>query len=165
MVMLDSGKFVIPQGINTKQQKYSILLRQIRGVVYNEEDLVANLANVAAILHHGMGFSWTGFYHAREGELVLGPFQGPAAISRIAMGQGVCGEAYTKECTLVIDDVEQFVGHVPVTDKDKSEIVVPAYRKGNIALLLNVNSSRPRNFTETDKRNLEQVMHLLEEIL
>ena len=163
MVMLDN--FVIPQDTDTKQQKYNTLLRQIRDVVYNEEDLVANLANVAAILHHGMGFSWTGFYHARGGELVLGPFQGPAAISRIAMEQGVCGEAYTKECTLVVDDVEQFAGHVPVTDEDRSEIVVPAYRKGEIALLLNINSNQLRNFTEVDKRNLEQVMHLLEEIL
>lgn len=163
MVTLDS--FVIPQDTDSKQQKYNTLLRQIRDVVYNEEDLVANLANVAAILHHGMGFSWTGFYYAREGELVLGPFQGMAAISRIAMEQGVCGMAYTKECTLVVDDVEQFAGHVPVTDEDKSEIVVPAYRKGEIALLLNINSRELRNFTEVDKRNLEQVMHLLEEIL
>ena len=163
MVTLDS--FVIPQDTDSKQQKYNTLLRQIRDVVYNEEDLVANLANVAAILHHGMGFSWTGFYHARDGELVLGPFQGVVAISRIAMEQGVCGMAYTKECTLIVDDVEQFAGHVPVTDEDKSEIVVPAYRKGEIALLLNINSRELRNFTEIDKRNLEQVMHLLEEIL
>ena len=163
MVMLDS--FVIPQDTDTKQQKYNTLLPQIRDIVYNEEDLIANLANVAAILHHGMGFSWTGFYHARHGELVLGPFQGAVAISRIAMGQGVCGEAYNKECTLIVDDVEQFAGHVPVTDKDKAEIVVPAYHKGEIALLLNINSNRLQNFTEVDKRNLEQIMHLLEEVL
>ena len=163
MVMLDS--FVIPQDTDSKQQKYNILLTQIRDVVYNEEDLTANLANVAAILHHGLGFSWTGFYHAVNGQLVLGPFQGVAAISRIAMDQGVCGMAYTKECTLIVDDVEQFAGHVPVTDEDKSEIVVPAYRKGEIALLLNINSKHLRNFNDVDKRNLEQVMHLLEEIL
>ena len=163
MVILDS--FVVPQSTDSKQQKYNSLLRQIRDVVYNEEDLVANLANVSAILHYGMRFSWTGFYHARNEELVLGPFQGPAAISRIAMGQGVCGVAYTKECTIIVDDVEQFAGHVPVTDEDKSEIVVPAYRKGEIALLLNVNSNQLRNFTDVDKKNLEQVMHLLEEIL
>ena len=163
MVMLDN--FVIPEDVNSKQQKYNILLRQIRNVVYNEEDLIANLANVAALLHHGMGFSWTGFYHARDGELILGPFQGPAAISRITMEQGVCGMAYTRECTLIVDDVEQFIGYVPVTDEDKSEIVVPAYRKGEIALLLNINSRVLKGFTEVDKRNLEQVMHLLEEIL
>ena len=163
MVTLDS--FVIPQDSDSKQQKYNTLLKQIRNVVYNEEDLIANLANVAAILHHGMGFSWTGFYHVRDGGLVLGPFQGLAAISRIAMDQGVCGMAYTKECTLIVDDVEQFAGHVPVTDEDRSEIVVPAYHKGEIALLLNVNSKELRNFTEVDKRNLEQVTHLLEEIL
>ena len=161
--MLDS--FVIPQNTDSKQQKYNALLRQIRGVVYNEEDLTANLANIAAILHHGMGFSWTGFYYARSGELVLGPFQGRAAVSRIAMEQGVCGVAYTKECTMIVDDVEQFIGHVPVTDEDRSEMVVPAYRKGEIALLLNINSNQLRNFTEVDKKNLEQVMHLLEEIL
>lgn len=163
MVMLDS--FVIPQDTDSKQQKYSALLKQIRNIVYNEEDLTANLGNVAAILHYGMGFSWTGFYQAREDELVLGPFQGPAAVSRIKMGEGVCGEAYTQECILIVDDVEQFAGHVPVTSEDKSEIVVPAYRKGEIALLLNINSNQLRNFTEVDKRNLEQVMHLLEEVL
>ena len=163
MVILDS--FVVPQNTDSKQQKYNSLLRQIRDVVYNEEDLVANLANVTAILQYGMKFTWTGFYHTRNEELVLGPFQGPAAISRIAMGQGVCGMAYAKECTIIVDDVEQFAGHVPVTNEDKSEIVVPAYRKGEIALLLNVNSSELRNFTNVDKKNLEQVMHLLEEIL
>lgn len=161
--MLDS--FVIPEDTDSKQQKYNTLLKQIRDVVYNEEDLIANLANVAAILHHGMGFSWTGFYHARDGELIVGPFQGFAAISRIGKDQGVCGMAYTRECTLIVDDVEQFAGHVPVTDEDKSEIVVPAYHKGEIALLLNVNSKELRGFNEVDKRNLEQVMHLLEEIL
>ena len=163
MVMLNN--LIAPQDTDSKQQKYTFLLRQIRNVVYNEEDLVANLANVAAILHHGMGFSWTGFYHARDSELVLGPFQGPAAISRIAMDQGVCGTAFTKECTLVVDDVEQFVGHVPVTDSDRSEIVVCAYRRGEVALLLNVNSSQIKNFTEVDKQNLEEVMRVLEEIL
>ena len=163
MVMLSN--LTVPQGTDSKQQKYALLLRQIRNVVYNEEDLTANLANVAALLHHGMGFSWTGFYHARSGELVLGPFQGAAAVSRIAMDQGVCGTAFTKECTLVVDDVEQFAGHVPVTDDDRSEIVVCAYRKGEVALLLNINSNRVKNFSEVDKQNLEEVMHLLEEVL
>ena len=163
MVMLDG--FVVPQDTDSKQQKYNTLLKQVRDIVYNEEDLTANLANTAAVLHYGMGFSWTGFYRVENDELVLGPFQGPAAISRIKMDQGVCGRAYTRECTLIVDDVEQFAGHVPVTGEDKSEIVVPAYRKGEIALLLNVNSKRLRNFTEVDRRNLEQVMHLLEEIL
>lgn len=163
MVMLSN--LSVPQDTDSKQQKYALLLRQIRHVVYNEEDMTANLANVAALLHHGMDFSWTGFYHARQGELVLGPFQGPAAVSRIAMDQGVCGTAFNKECTLVVDDVEQFAGHVPVTDQDRSEIVVCAYRKGEVALLLNVNSNRIKNFTEVDKQNLEEVMHLLEEVL
>lgn len=157
--------FVAPQKTDSKQQKYALLIRQIRNVVYNEDDLLANLANVAAILHHGMGFSWTGFYHARDGELVLGPFQGLAAVSRIAMDQGVCGTAFARECTLMVDDVEQFAGHVPVTDEDRSEIVVCAYRKGEVALLLNINSNRINNFSEVDRQNLEEVMHLLEEVL
>ncbi len=155
----------VPLDINSKQQRYDILIKQIRDIVFNEEDLTANLANTAAVLHHGMGFSWTGFYHARQSSLVLGPFQGPAAISRISMDQGVCGRAYTSERTLMVDDVEQFAGHVPVTGEDKSEIVVPAYYRGEIALLLNVNSKEIRNFTDVDKRNLEQVMSLIEEIL
>lgn len=163
--MVTLNEFVVPRDTGSKQQRYTALLKQVRNIVYNEDNLTANLANTAAVLHYGMGFSWTGFYRVENNELVLGPFQGPAAISRIEMGQGVCGEAYTRECTLIVDDVEQFVGHVPVTGEDKSEIVVPAYRKGEIALLLNVNSKHLSNFTEVDKRNLEQVMHLLEEIL
>jgi GAF domain-containing protein len=149
----------------TKQQKYKMLLQQIRDIVSNEDDLIANFGNIAAVTHHTMGFDWTGFYLVKNGELVLGPFQGPAAVSRIALGEGVCGTALSKECTIIVDDVEQFAGYVPCSELDKSEIALPAFHKGEVALIFNINSHKMKNFDETDKRYLEELMHLLEEIL
>lgn len=155
---------ITPQG-DSKQQRYNVLLQQIRDIIYNENDIIANLGNIAAILHQGMNFSWTGFYFVEDEELVLGPFQGPAAKTRICKDDGVCGTAFSRECTVMVEDVEQYIGHVPVSDFDKSEIAVPAYNKGEVAVILNVNSHFLRNFTEVDKRNLQQVMHLIEEVL
>ncbi|WKN32574.1 GAF domain-containing protein [Porifericola rhodea] len=149
----------------TKQQKYKMLFQQIRDIVSKEEDLTANLGNIAAVVHYTMEFDWTGFYKVKNGELVLGPFQGPAAVSRIALGEGVCGTAYAKECTIVVDDVEQFVGYVPCSELDKSEISLPAFHKGEVALIFNINSHKMKNFDDTDRRYLEELMHLLEEIL
>ena len=162
MVMLKT--YITPQG-DSKQQQYNVLLRQIRDIIYNENDLIANLGNIAAILHQGMNFSWTGFYFVEGEELVLGPFQGPAAKTRIIKDEGVCGAAFAKECTVMVEDVEQYSGHIPVSDFDKSEIAIPAYCKGDVSLILNINSHHLRNFTELDKRNLQQVMHLIEEVL
>ncbi|MEM8968318.1 MAG: GAF domain-containing protein [Bacteroidota bacterium] len=162
MVMLNT--FAPPQA-DTKQQQYNVLLQQIRDIVYNEEDLVANLSNIAAILHQGMNFSWTGFYFAKEDELLLGPFQGPAAKTRIQKDEGVCGTAFTQECTVMVEDVEEYAGYISLNDYDKSEIAVPAYQRGEVALILNINSHHFHNFIEVDKRNLQQVMHLIEEVL
>ncbi len=162
MVMLNT--FAPPQA-DTKQQQYNVLLQQIRDIVYNEEDLVANLSNIAAILHQGMSFSWTGFYFAKEDELLLGPFQGPAAKTRIQKDEGVCGTAFTQECTVMVEDVEEYAGYISLNDYDKSEIAIPAYQRGEVMLILNINSHHFHNFTEVDKRNLQQVMHLIEEVL
>lgn len=149
----------------TKQQNYKMLLQQVRNLVSQEDDLTANLANVAALVHHMMGFDWTGFYMVQEDELLLGPFQGPPAVTRIPIGKGVCGTALARECTIKVDDVEQFSGYVPCCDMDKSEISLPAFHKGEVALIFNINSHKMKNFDETDRRYLEQLMHLLEEIL
>jgi L-methionine (R)-S-oxide reductase len=149
----------------SKLQKYQSLLKKVRSIISQEDDLTANLANVAAAVHHTMGFDWTGFYLVQNDELVLGPFQGPPAISRIAMGQGVCGASLASECTIIVDDVEQFSGYVPCCEMDKSEISLPAFHKGDVALIFNVNSHKMKNFDETDKRYLEELMRLLEEIL
>lgn len=112
-----------------------------------------------------MKFSWTGFYFANREELVLGPFQGVAARMHILKGEGICGVAYVKECTIVVDDVEQFSGYIPCSEYDRSEIVLPAFNKGNVALVLNINSNKLRNFTEVDQKHLQQIMHLIEEVL
>jgi len=162
MVMLNT--YAIPQA-DTKQQRYNVLLRQIRDIIYNENDLIANLGNIAAILHQGMNFSWTGFYFVEGEELILGPFQGPAAKTRIGKEEGVCGTAFSKECTVMVQDVEEYVGHISLNDYDKSEIAIPAYSKGEVSLVLNINSHQLHNFTDLDKRSLQQVMHLIEEVL
>lgn len=149
----------------SKQQRYQFLLQQIRTIVSQEDDLTANLANIAAVVHHTMNFDWTGFYLVQQDELVLGPFQGPPAVSRIAIGNGVCGTALARECTIKVDDVEQFSGYVPCCELDKSEIALPAFHKGEVAVIFNINSHKMKNFEETDKRYLEELMRLLEEIL
>lgn len=162
MVILENVKTSTHQ---SKQQHYKLLLNQTRNIISQEDDLTANLANVAAILHHSMKFDWTGFYLVQNDELVLGPFQGPPAVSRIPIGKGVCGTALARECTVKVDDVEQFPGYVPCCELDKSEISLPAFHKGDVAIILNINSHKMKNFDETDKRYLEELMRLLEEIL
>ncbi len=162
MVMLEN--LVVPDSIS-KQERYNLLLNQMRTLVHEENDIIANLGNIAAILHHGMNFTWTGFYFARDSELVLGPFQGVPARSHIPKGEGVCGVAYVKECATIVDDVEQFSGYIPCGEFDKSEIVLPAFHQGEVVLMLNINSDKFKNFTAEDLKNLQQVMHLIEEIL
>lgn len=162
MVILEN---VTTPSNQTKEQKYKMLLQQIRDIISTEDDLIANFGNIAAVTHHTMGFDWTGFYMYKDGGLVLGPFQGPAAVSRIAPGEGVCGTALSRECTMIVDDVEQFAGYVPCSELDKSEIALPAFHKGEVALIFNINSHKMKNFDDTDKRYLEELMHLLEEIL
>lgn len=162
MVMLEN--IVIPKTTG-KSHRYNLLMSHIRKLIYGEENLIASLANVAAILHYGMRFSWTGFYFANGEELVLGPFQGVAARMHIPKGEGVCGVAYAKECTIVVDDVEQFSGYIPCGEHDRSEIVLPAFHQGDVALVLNINSDKLKNFTEVDQKHLQQVMHLIEEVL
>ena len=164
MVILENSKRPLYQS-QSKQQNYRLLLKQTRDIVSQEDDLIANLANIAALVHQTMSFDWTGFYLVKNDELVLGPFQGPPAVARISIGEGVCGTALLRECTIKVDDVEQFSGYVPCSELDKSEIALPAFHKGEVAVILNINSHKMKNFNETDKRCLEELMRLLEEVL
>ena len=146
----------------TKSDKYALLYRQIESVVSSEKDTVANMANVASMIHHTFGFWWTGFYRVIDNELVLGPFQGPLACSRIKFGRGVCGTAWKEERTQVVPDVEKFPGHIACSSASKSEIVVPLFgADGNVTAVLDIDSEHLSTFDTTDKHWLERIAALL----
>lgn len=145
----------------TKDERYATLLPQIEAVVKAEADAIANMANVASMLHETFGFWWTGFYRVIDGQLVLGPFQGPMACTRIAMGRGVCGTAWKEARTQVVPDVELFPGHIACSSASKSEIVVPLIRHGEVIGVLDIDSAELATFDETDRRWLEQVAALM----
>ena len=151
---------LIIQG-ETKQERYEALLPQIKAVVEDESDLIANMANVAAMLHETFGFWWTGFYRVEGEELVLGPFQGPMACTRIRKGRGVCGTAWLKEETQVVPDVDKFPGHIACSSASRSEIVVPIFHEGKVIAVLDIDSERLNTFDETDRQNLEQIVKML----
>ena len=145
----------------SREQLYESLLPQIRSVVEDESDEVANMANVAAVLREAFGFFWIGFYRNIGGELVLGPFQGPLACTRIAEGKGVCGSAMAQKKTLIVPNVEEFPGHIACSSRSKSEIVVPGLRNGQVVFVLDIDSEQLAEFSELDQRYLEQVVSLL----
>ena len=145
----------------TKQERYEALLPQIKAVVEDEPDLIANMANVAAMLHETFGFWWTGFYRVEGQELVLGPFQGPMACTRIKKGRGVCGTAWLKEETQVVPDVDKFPGHIACSSASRSEIVVPIFQEGKVIAVLDIDSERLSTFDQTDRHYLEQITFLI----
>lgn len=126
-----------------------------------EEDLVARMANAAAMIHDTFRFWWTGFYRVQGDQLVLGPFQGPVACTRIGFGRGVCGSAWQQQRTLVVPDVEQFPGHIACSSRSKSEIVVPVLRDGTVIAVLDIDSENLATFDETDQRYLEQIAEII----
>lgn len=140
-----------------KQARYESLVPQIKSLVEGEEDLVANLANIAAALKYGMSFFWVGFYLVKGEELVLGPFQGPIACTRIKPGKGVCGTSWSEDKTLIIPNVDEFPGHIACSSDSKSEIVVPIHKDGKIIGVLDVDSDQLEGFDETDQKYLEQL--------
>lgn len=146
---------------DTKEARYAALLPQIQAVVAAESDKIANMANVAAMLHETFGFLWTGFYRVQGDMLVLGPFQGPMACTRIRKGRGVCGTAWAEAVTLVVPDVELFPGHIACSSDSRSEIVVPIWREGQITGVLDIDSAELATFDETDRHWLEQITALL----
>lgn len=145
----------------SKSEKYAALLPQIASVVESESDTIANMANVAAMIHETFGFWWTGFYRVQEGVLVLGPFQGPLACTRIRKGKGVCGTAWKEAKTQVVPDVEQFPGHIACSSASKSEIVVPLIHNGEVIAVLDIDSEYLNTFDETDREWLERIAALL----
>ena len=144
---------------------YQSLIPQIRTLVADETDLTANLANIAAALKQGLGFLWVGFYLVKADQLVLGPFQGPIACTRIAFNRGVCGACYTQQRVMRVPDVEQFPGHIACSSEAKSEIVLPAFKNGEVFLVLDVDSDRLDDFSEVDEQALREVMKIVEELV
>jgi L-methionine (R)-S-oxide reductase len=150
----------------TKSRKkiYEALVPQIKALVEGEMDLTANLANIAAALKEAFNFFWVGFYLKKGEQLVLGPFQGPIACTRINFNRGVCGHCYTTKKTVIVPDVEAFPGHIACSSASKSEIVLPAFDKnGDVFLVLDVDSDKLNDFSETDAFWLAQVMRIVEE--
>jgi len=145
----------------TKQEKYSQLLPQAEALLAGEADEIARMANLSALLHREMGFWWTGFYRVVGDELVLGPFQGPVACTRIARGRGVCGTAWKENRTIVVPDVDLFPGHIACSSESRSEIVVPVRRDGIITAVLDIDSRTLATFDDTDQHYLEQLVDLL----
>lgn len=145
----------------TKSEQYEALIPQIKGLLSGEPNLIANLANTAAALREQFGWFWVGFYLVEKDELVLGPFQGPVACTRIRKGRGVCGSSWEQAKTLIVPDVEKFPGHIACSSLSKSEIVVPLFKDGNIWGVLDVDSSDYNQFDETDQHYLEQIIGLL----
>ena len=146
---------------NSKQEKYTSLLPQVQAVMDNSVDIIANMANMAAMLHETFGFWWTGFYRVIGDELVLGPFQGPLACTRIAYGRGVCGTAWKERRTIVVPDVEEFPGHIACSSASRSEIVVPVFQDSEVVAVLDIDSAELNTFDETDKEYLERMVTLL----
>jgi L-methionine (R)-S-oxide reductase len=151
----------LPQA-GSKEEIYEALIPQVEALISGEQDLVANLANIAAALREAFGFFWVGFYVVQGQELVLGPFQGPIACTRIAYGRGVCGTAWKEKKTQLVPDVEAFPGHIACSSASKSEIVVPAFQEGEVFLVLDVDSDTLDDFDAVDQHYLEDLMGILE---
>ena len=144
-----------------KAEKYQLLLPQIEALVAGETDSIAKMANVTAALHETFGFWWTGFYRVVNDELVLGPFQGPIACTRIKYGRGVCGTSWQQEETIVVPNVHEFPGHIACSSASNSEIVVPLIRDNSVIAVLDIDSTEFGTFDQTDKAYLEQIVRLL----
>lgn len=145
----------------SKTEKYATLLPQIQSVVSGEPDMIANMANIASMLHETFHFWWTGFYRVIDGVLVLGPFQGPLACTRIKRGKGVCGTAWAEQQTIIVPDVDAFPGHIACSSLSRSEIVVPVKRNGEVIAVLDIDSKDLNTFDTTDQKYLEQITQIL----
>lgn len=145
----------------TKKEIYSHLIPQLKALLDGESDRIANLANVAAALKDSFGFFWVGFYVVKQNELVLGPFQGPVACTRIQKGKGVCGQAWAQQETLVVPDVDAFPGHIACSSLSKSEIVVPLIKNNTVVAVLDVDSDTHNSFDATDAKYLNEICQLL----
>lgn len=148
-----------------KNETYKLLLAQVKAMVKDESDPVANMANVAALVHEAFHFWWTGFYRVIDNQLVLGPFQGPVACTRIGFGKGVCGTSWKESKTIVVEDVEQFPGHIACSSESRSEIVVPLYKGEEVIGVLDIDSERLATFDTNDQQGLEAIAEVLSQAL
>lgn len=156
---------LIIDNTGTKEGKYRSLIPQIEALVTGETDLTANLANIAAALKYGMDFFWVGFYLVKGEEMILGPFQGPIACTRIAKGKGVCGTTWAEGKTIIVPDVDAFPGHIACSSDSKSEIVLPAFKNNEVALVLDVDSDQLNDFDKVDEKYLSQLMEVIQGLL
>lgn len=146
---------------DVKMKAYRLVYRQIESMMEGEDDSIANMSNIAALLHDTFGFWWTGFYLVKGDDLVLGPFQGPVACSRIPFGRGVCGTAWQRKASVVVPDVEKFPGHIACSSQSRSETVVPIFRNGEVIAVLDIDSRELGTFDEIDLENLESIAKLI----
>lgn len=149
----------------SKKEKYQALLPAIRSLVTGEPDLIANLANIAAAIHQTFNHLWVGFYLVKEQELVLGPFQGPIACTRIALGKGVCGTAWKEKRTLLVPDVEEFPGHIACSSLSRSEVVIPLMKEDEVFGVLDIDSISLRAFDEEDAQYLEEIAGIAAQLM
>lgn len=153
-------ELIISEG--SKEEKYSLLYKQIASLIEGESDTIANMANIAAMIQETFHFWWTGFYRVLDGQLILGPFQGALACSRIAYGRGVCGTAWKERRTLLVPDVDKFPGHIACSSLSRSEIVVPVFDEdGTVTAVLDIDSEHIATFDECDKEWLEKIVSLI----
>lgn len=157
-------ELIIPT-TESRAKLYESLIPQVKALVHGEPEMVANLANTVAAIRQTFGFFWIGFYVKKQDQLVLGPFQGPIACTRIRFDKGVCGASYTQKKTIIVPDVDQFPGHIACSSDSKSEIVVPVIKDGEVVMVLDVDSDQLNDFSEVDKEGLEQIAQIIAETL
>ncbi len=145
-----------------KEEKYKALLPQLRALVESESDIIANMANISACLRDTFHFWWVGFYRVVDGDLLLGPFQGSLACTRIRKGSGVCGTALERQTTIIVPDVDRFPGHIACSSLSRSEIVVPVFHRGTVVAILDIDSEHLNHFDDCDRRYLKQIATLLD---
>jgi L-methionine (R)-S-oxide reductase len=164
-----SEQIIIPDTVRDKKEKYELLIPQIKALTEGESDLIANLANLVSALKYGMDFFWVGVYLVKSDgvrtELVLGPFQGPVACTRIAFGKGVCGSSWQREEIIIVKNVDEFPGHIACSSLSKSEIVLPFFKNKKVAGVLDVDSELLADFDETDSLYLQEVIALIETLI
>lgn len=151
--------------LGSRTERYDSLLPQVKALLEGENDLIANLANIAAALKEQFNWLWVGFYIVKNEELVLGPFQGPVACTRISKGRGVCGKSWQDAATVIVEDVEKFPGHISCSSLSKSEIVVPVLKNGTVVAVLDADSEHLCHFSEIDKINLEKLLGFIDSSL
>ncbi len=145
----------------SKEEKYKALLPQIKALLAGEDDFIANLANTASALYFGMGFFWVGFYIVKNNELVLGPFHGPVACTRIQYGRGVCGTAWKNKETIIVSDVDKFPDHIACSSDSKSEIVICGIKNDTVQFVLDIDSNKLDDFDEIDRKYLEELIEII----